>query len=131
MPGQEKLRIDKFLWAIRIFKTRSLAAEACHNGKVKYKDAPVKPSRAVLPGDQYEIKTENKKWKIEVVSLLHNRVKYEEAITHYIDLSPEEQPAKALSSAFVFNTGKRKSKQGRPTKKQKRMLDDFLGIPEE
>ena len=57
---------------------------------------------------------------IEVTSLLHNRVKYEEAIKHYIDLTPEENIEKIQSSAFVFNTGKRKSKQGRPTKKEKR-----------
>jgi ribosome-associated heat shock protein Hsp15 len=77
-------------------------------------------------GDQYEIKTENKKWIIEVISLLNKRVKYEEAITHYLDLSPKEIVDKTQSSAFVFNTGKRQSKQGRPTKKDKRKLDDFL-----
>lgn len=126
MAEKEKLRIDKYLWAIRIFKTRSLAAEACNNGKVKFKGINVKPAKLVSTGEQYEIKTEHKKWVIEVVSLLHNRVSYEEAIKNYIDLSPEENIDKTHSSAFVFSTGKRKSKQGRPTKKEKRNLDNFF-----
>ncbi|HEY8659855.1 MAG TPA: RNA-binding S4 domain-containing protein [Hanamia sp.] len=126
MPVKEKLRIDKYLWAIRIFKTRSLAADACNTGKVKSKGINVKPAKTVSTGEQFEVKTENKKWVIEVISLLHNRVKYEEAVNHYIDLTPEENIDKTQSSAFVFNTGKRKSKQGRPTKKEKRSLDNFL-----
>ena len=127
MAEKEKLRIDKYLWAIRIFKTRSLAADACNNGKVKCKRINVKPAKSVSVGEQYEVKTEHKKWTIEVTSLLHNRVNYEEAIKHYIDLSPEENKENIQSSAFVFNTGKRKSKQGRPTKKEKRKLDDLWG----
>ncbi|HEU5365171.1 MAG TPA: RNA-binding S4 domain-containing protein [Hanamia sp.] len=126
MAEKEKLRIDKYLWAIRIFKTRTLAADACNSGKVKSKGTNVKPSKTVALGDHYEIKTENKKWIIEVTSLLNNRQKYEEAIKHYIDLSPKEIIDKTQASAFIFNTGKRQSKQGRPTKKEKRKLDDFL-----
>lgn len=128
MAEKEKLRIDKYLWAIRIFKTRSLAANACNNAKVKYKGINVKPAKAVSVGEQYEIKTENKKWVIEVTSLLHRRVNYEEAIKHYIDLTPDENIDKTQTSAFVFNTGKRKSKQGRPTKKEKRNLDDLFEL---
>ena len=73
MPEKEKLRIDKYLWAIRLFKTRSLAAEACNNGKVKYKGVNVKASKTVSIGEQYEIKTEAKKWLIEVTGLLHTQ----------------------------------------------------------
>ena len=125
MAEKEKLRIDKYLWAIRIFKTRSIAADACSSGKVKWEGNNVKPAKTVAVGDRFEVKTENKKWIIEVVSLLHNRLKYEDAVKYYIDLSPEEPANKTQSSAFVFNTGKRKSKQGRPTKKEKRNLDNF------
>ena len=125
MAEKEKLRIDKYLWAIRIFKTRSLAADACNSGKVKCKGINVKPAKTVVVGEQYEVKTEHKKWVIEVTSLLHNRVSHEEAIKNYIDLTPEENIDKTQSSAFVFNTGKRQSKQGRPTKKEKRKLDDL------
>jgi ribosome-associated heat shock protein Hsp15 len=126
MAEIEKLRIDKYLWAIRIFKTRSLAAEACNNGKVKCNGKNVKPSKMVNAGEQYEIKTEAKKWIIQVAGLLHNRLQYSEATKYYFDLTPEETVEKLQASAFVFNTGKRKSKQGRPTKKEKRNLDSFL-----
>jgi ribosome-associated heat shock protein Hsp15 len=125
MAEKEKLRIDKYLWSIRLFKTRSLAADACNNGKVKHKGINVKPAKTVSIGEQYEIKTEAKKWLLEVSGLLHNRVQYTEAIKSYIDLSPEEDKEKILNTSFAFYTGKRKSKQGRPTKKQKRDLDEF------
>ena len=126
MTEKEKLRIDKYLWAIRIFKTRSLAADACNNGKVKCKGINVKASKTVNVAEQYEIKTEAKKWLIEVSGLLHNRVQFSEAIKYYIDLTPEEQKEKIQTTSFVFNTGKRKSKKGRPTKKEKRNLDEFF-----
>jgi len=126
MNEKEKLRIDKYLWAIRVFKTRSLAADACNNGKVKYKGTNVKASKTVNVGEQYEVKTEAKKWVIEVSALLHNRVQFAEAIKCYIDLTPEETKEKTQNSSFVFNTGKRKSKKGRPTKKEKRNLDEFF-----
>ena len=126
MAEQEKLRIDKFLWSIRFFKTRSLASEACLTGKVKCSGTNVKPSKTIAIGDQYEIKTEHKKWVIKVVSLLHTRTSHEEAIKHYLDLSPEVVAESIHSAAFIFPTGKRKSKKGRPTKKVKRDLDDFF-----
>ena len=125
MAENEKLRIDKYLWAIRVFKSRSLAADACNNGKVKCKGVNVKAAKTVSSGEQYEIKTEAKKWLIEVSGLLHSRVQFSEAIKYYIDLTPEEEKEKFQTSSFVFNTGKRKSKQGRPTKKEKRNLDEF------
>lgn len=125
MPDKEKLRLDKYLWAIRLFKTRSLAAEACTNNKVKHKGVNVKAAKTVNIGDQYEVKTEAKKWIIEVSGLLYTRVQYAEAIKNYIDLTPEEDTDKMQTSAFVFQTGKRQSKQGRPTKKEKRNLDEF------
>lgn len=126
MNQKEKLRLDKYLWAIRVFKTRSLAADACNNGKVKYNGANVKAAKTVSIGDQYEIKTEAKKWIIEVTGLLHNRMAYPEAIKYYLDHTPEEVHDNIQTTAFSFNTGKRKSKQGRPTKKIKRDLDQFL-----
>ena len=127
MAEKEKLRIDKYLWSIRLFKTRRLATDACNSGKVKFDGANIKPAKPVSIGDQYEIRTPAKKWIIEVVSLLHTRKGYEEAATHYKDLTPEESLDKVQSSAFVYNTGKRQSKQGRPTKKDKRSLDELFG----
>jgi ribosome-associated heat shock protein Hsp15 len=126
MAEKEKLRIDKYLWAIRIFKTRSIAADACNNGKVKCRGVNVKASKTVNVGEQYEVKTEAKKWLVEVSGLLHSRVQFSEAAKYYIDLTPEEQKEKIQTTSFVFNTGKRKSKKGSPTKKEKRNLDDFF-----
>ena len=127
MAEKEKLRIDKYLWSIRIFKTRRLATDACGSGKVKFDQTNVKAAKTVNIGDKYEIRTPEKKWVIEVVSLLHTRKGYEEAIKHYHDLTPPENIENVQSSAFVYNTGKRQSKQGRPTKKEKRRLDELLG----
>lgn len=126
MAQEEKLRLDKYLWAIRLFKTRSLATEACATHKVKANGVNVKAAKMVQVGDKYEVKTEAKKWLIEVTGLLHNRVQYSEAIQYYSDLTPEEEKDRVKNTAFIFQTGKRQSKQGRPTKKQKRELDEFM-----
>ena len=127
MPEKEKLRLDKYLWSIRLFKTRSEATEACGKGKVKYNGDAAKPSKTVSVGDEYEVKTENKRWRIKVTGLLHNRVKYEEAIKYYIDITPAEEIQRLEYQASAFHTGKRQSKIGRPTKKERRDLDEFMG----
>ena len=116
---------------MRLFKTRALASAACTSNKVKSKGLAVKASKTVSIGDRYEVKTEAKKWLIEVSGLLHSRVQYAEAVKFYIDLTPEEEKERSKPAAFVFQTGKRQSRQGRPTKKQKRELDEFFGPGEE
>ena len=125
MPVKEKLRVDKYLWAIRLFKTRTLASVACDTGKVKNNGISVKASKTVNIGDEYEVKTEAKKWVIKVTGLLHSRVQYSEAINNYIDITPAEEIERLQFQAASFHTGKRLSKVGRPTKKQRRDLDDF------
>jgi len=126
MAEKEKIRLDKYLWAIRLFKTRTLAAAACDAGKVKFNGLQAKASKHVTIGDEYEIKTEAKRWRIKVTALLHNRVKYEEAIKYYIDITPAEEIQRLQYQAASFHTGKRPSKIGRPTKKERRDLNDFL-----
>ena len=127
MAEKEKLRLDKYLWAIRVFKTRTLAAAACDTGKVKQAGTSVKAAKNVNIGDEYEIKTEARKWVIKVTGLLHNRLAYPEAIKHYLDLTPEEEDVNKLHfQAASFQTGKRQSKIGRPTKKLRREMDDFF-----
>lgn len=126
MAVSEKLRIDKYLWAIRIFKTRTLAAAACDMGKVKQMGSSVKASKTVKVGDEYEVKTEAKKWVIKVTGLLHNRVAFTEAVNYYLDMTPEEEKERMKFQSASFHTGKRQSKIGRPTKKQRREMDDFL-----
>ncbi len=126
MPSKEKLRLDKYLWSIRLFKTRTAAAAACDTGKVKYEGVQVKAAKNVNIGDEYEIKTESKRWRIKVTNLLYKRVAYSEAINYYIDITPEEELQRLQFQAASFHTGKRLSKVGRPTKKQRRDLDEFL-----
>jgi ribosome-associated heat shock protein Hsp15 len=123
---KEKLRLDKYLWAIRLFKTRTMAAAACDTGKVKQNGTSVKASKTVNVGDEYEVKTEAKKWVIKVTGLLHNRMAYSEAIKFYVDLTPSEEIERLQFQAASFHTGKRPSKIGRPTKKQRRELDGFM-----
>jgi ribosome-associated heat shock protein Hsp15 len=123
---KEKLRIDKYLWAIRLFKTRSQAAYACEQGKVKSNNANVKASKNIALGEKYEVKTEHKKWLIEVSGLLEDRKHFSGAIQYYIDLTPEEEKQRIEFSQFAFQTGKRQSKVGRPTKKTRRDLGDYL-----
>ena len=126
MPSAEKLRVDKYLWAIRLFKTRSQAAEACDKGKVKLHATAVKAAKPVNAGDEFEVKTEARRWVIKVTGLLFNRVQYSEAIKYYLDITPAEEPGLQYQ-APSFNTGKRQSKIGRPTKKQRRNMDDVFG----
>jgi ribosome-associated heat shock protein Hsp15 len=123
MPEKEKLRIDKYLWAIRLFKTRSLASDACEKGKVKNAAGQVKPSKPVHLGEEYEVKTEAKRWRIKVTGLLEHRVAFSEAVKYYLDITPEEEEERIQFQAATFHTGKRLSKVGRPTKKQRRDLD--------
>lgn len=124
---KEKLRLDKYLWAIRLFKTRSMAAAACDSGKVKFDGSQAKASKQVSVGEEYEVKTEAKRWRIKVTGLLHNRVAYTEAIKYYLDITPEEELQRLQYQAASFHTGKRQSKIGRPTKRERRDLDGFLG----
>jgi ribosome-associated heat shock protein Hsp15 len=127
MPEKEKLRLDKYLWSIRLFKTRSQAADACDKGKVKFNGDSAKASRTVNVGDEYEVKTESKRWRLKVAALLDHRVQYAEAIAYYIDITPAEEIERLQFQAASFNTGKRQSKIGRPTKKDRRELDGFMG----
>jgi len=125
--AKEKHRLDKYLWSIRVFKTRTLAAEACEKGRVKFNGIAVKASKNVTVGDVYSVKTEDRKWVIQVTGLLDHRVQYSEAIKFYIDITPEEDKEQIQMQSSSFHTGKRLSKIGRPTKKQRRDLEDFTG----
>jgi ribosome-associated heat shock protein Hsp15 len=125
LDNQSKVRIDKYLWAIRILKTRSLASEACKKGRVKLQGNAIKASKIVLVNDEYEIKTESRNWVIKVKSIIQQRVQYSEAIKNYIDLTPEEEINKSSQQSAAFYTGKRLSKTGKPTKKERRNWEDL------
>ncbi|MFM7720529.1 MAG: RNA-binding S4 domain-containing protein, partial [Sediminibacterium sp.] len=121
-----KLRLDKYLWSIRVFKSRSMATEAIDKGRVKLNGENVKASRNVVIGDVYEARTEHKNWVLKVTQLLDGRVDYAEASKYYEDLTPIEERERVRQVAATFQTGKRLSKIGRPTKKNRRDLGDFL-----
>ncbi len=123
MADKEKLRIDKYLWAIRLFKTRSQASDACEKGKVKNETGQVNPSKQVHIGEEYEVKTEGKRWRIQVAGLLDHRLAFSEAVKYYLDITPADELQRIQFQAASFHTGKRLSKVGRPTKKQRRDLD--------
>ena len=123
---KQKLRLDKYLWSIRVFKTRSQATEAIDKGRVKMKGENVKASRNVVIGDEYEARTEHKNWIIKVTQLLESRMAYAEAIKYYEDLTPIEELERVKQVAATFQTGKRLSKIGRPTKKDRRDLGELL-----
>jgi len=122
---EEKLRIDKYLWAIRLFKTRSLATDACKAGRVKLNGQNVKPSAIVKVGDVYQVSKGIEKKVLEVVELSYNRTDAKIAVTKYKDLTPVEE-THAFKSVFHAPSLKRDRGTGRPTKKDRRETDDLL-----
>src|SRR5690606_40234011 len=91
MAETEKLRIDKYLWAIRIFKTRSLATEACKAGRVKLNGQNVKPSYIVKVGETYSVQKGIERKVIHVTGLLERRTDAKTAVQFYEDRTPEEE----------------------------------------
>jgi ribosome-associated heat shock protein Hsp15 len=116
------VRIDKYLWAIRMYKTRSIASEACRNGKVKMDGQPVKASREVKINDLIELRTGQMNKVIEVKEIIKNRVKGTLAIEKYIDKTPAEE-LERLEMIRQMKTEHRDRGAGRPTKKERRELD--------
>jgi ribosome-associated heat shock protein Hsp15 len=128
MNELQKIRIDKYLWAIRLFKTRSLATRAIEAGDVTCFGEKIKASRTTKVGEQFEVYNGARDWVIQVTALLDKRVGAALAVQYYKDLSPEpDKKEKLLPESFFFYTGKRRSKIGRPTKKSRRDLDTFTG----
>lgn len=124
----EKLRIDKYLWAIRLFKTRSEATTACEKGKVTNNEHQVKPSKQVYAGEEYLVRTKVKRWRIKVTELLYKRVAFSESLKYYTDITPDEELERLQMLATAFHSGKKINKSGRPTKKDRRGLNEFLAF---
>src|SRR5690606_3064948 len=120
----EKLRIDKYLWAIRLFKTRSLATEACKAGRVKLKGQNVKPSYVVKIGERFTIQKGVERKEILVTGLLERRVDAKTAVAFYEDHTPVEETYK-FKSVFQAPVLKRDRGAGRPTKRDRREIDDL------
>jgi len=124
MAEKEKLRIDKYLWAIRAFKTRTLAADACKAGRVKLEGNNIKPSHEVRIGEVYQVSKGIEKRVLKVTALLENRVDAKTAINFYQDITPVEQ-THAFKSMFMAPVLVRDRGAGRPTKKDRREIDDL------
>jgi len=122
MAEKEKLRIDKYLWAIRVFKTRTLASDACKAGRVKLENQNIKPSHEVKPGEIYQVSKGIERKVLKVTGLLENRVDAKTAIDFYEDITPVEQ-THAFKSMFQAPVLKRDRGTGRPTKKERREID--------
>jgi ribosome-associated heat shock protein Hsp15 len=121
----ESHRADKWLWSVRIFKTRSLATAACKGGKIKLNGDPLKPSKDLKPGDVLSFKTGPLLKTIRVTGFPPSRVAAKFVASFFEDLTPEAEYEKVRIMKEigppVFHTGK-----GRPTKKDRRRLNDFF-----
>lgn len=125
----DRLRIDKWLWAARFYRTRSLAADAIEAGQVRVGGERVKPARAVHPGERVLIRKAGLQWDVEVVALAERRGSADDAALLY----RESEPGKTAREAEV---ARRRAAaishpliDGRPTKRDRRKLEDFLNEP--
>lgn len=126
MAEKEKLRIDKYLWAIRLFKTRSQATEACKAGRIKLEGNNIKASHEVKVGETYHIVKGAERKVVKVTGLLENRGDYQTAIKFYEDLTPPEQ-TQGFQSMFHSPVLRRDRGAGRPTKRERREIDELQG----
>jgi ribosome-associated heat shock protein Hsp15 len=120
-----EVRADTYLWAIRMYKSRSLAADAIKGGKAKLNDDSFKPSHIVKIGERYTLSIGHSKKIIEVTALTDKRGNFETAQKHYTDHSPPPEKSDHLPSVFFKVNVKRDKGAGRPTKKDRRDLNDF------
>lgn len=123
------VRLDKYLWAIRIYKTRSQAGAAIDSGKVKMNGAVLKASHIVKPDEEYLINSKEKKWLIIVIAALDKRMKATDVASFFKDITPEEEMERMKMKALSFyNSGNKfEDKSGRPTKKNRRILNKIRG----
>jgi len=126
MPEKEKLRIDKYLWAIRLFKTRTLATEACKAGRIKLDGQNIKPSHEVKVGEVYQVSKGIERKVIRVTGLLETRMDAKSVINFFADETPVEQTLQ-FKSMFQAPVLKRDRGTGRPTKRDRREIDDMQG----
>lgn len=115
-------RVDAWIWAVRLVKTRPLAAEACKAGHVKVNGVTVKPSHTIAPGDRVRLWANHQQFDVEVVDPIKRRVGAPIARQSYIDHSPPPPPPELLASMPRRDRG-----AGRPTKRERREIDRLRG----
>ena len=125
--GPGRVRIDKWLWAARFFKTRSLAADAVESGKVLVNGARVKPARALKPGDELEVRTPGALYTIHIKALSDRRGPAAQAAQLYEE---SEQSKRARAQAKLENVAQPEAySKGRPTKRARRVMHKVRGQP--
>lgn len=124
------MRVDKFLWCVRYFKTRSIATAACKQGKVRVNDLVVKPSREVYPTDKVSVRKNQIKYAINVLDLPPSRVGAKLVNLYITDITPKEEFDKKELLKYSQDYYRKKG-TGRPTKKDRRELDDWFESPED
>ena len=124
MTDAPEVRIDKWLWAVRLYKTRSLAAQACRGGHVTISGQPVKPSREVRIGDVINARTGEILRKAKVIGLIDRRVGPKVAPTYMEDQTPAEEYLRVMKRKEEGAAVPQRAKgSGRPTKKDRRQLE--------
>lgn len=122
---KEEVRIDKWLWAVRLFKTRTLAAEACKKGKITIDTISVKPSRTIRVNDVIQIKKPPITYAFKVLAVTENRMGAKLVPSFMENVTSEEQYA-ILELSKISGFIDRDKGTGRPTKKDRRSLESFL-----
>ena len=124
------MRIDKYLWCIRYFKTRTIATTACRKGHVRINKEIAKPSREVYPQDLIELRKDQINYQLVVNDIPENRIGAKLVDIYRTDKTPKEQ-FEAQELLKLSKDYYRKKGVGRPTKKDRRDIDDFYDTPEE
>ena len=120
-----EVRIDKWLWAVRLYKTRSLAAEACKKGKVSCNGQTVKPSHVVKVGEVYHVRRAPITFSYRVLALAHNRMAAKLVPDFMLDVTTPDQLQLLELNRLAHAAGRARG-TGRPTKKERRDLDMFI-----
>ncbi|MCI7337784.1 MAG: RNA-binding S4 domain-containing protein [Bacteroidales bacterium] len=118
-------RVDKWLWAVRVFKTRSLAADACKKGRVLMQGVAVKPSRELKVGDVLQVRRNPIIYTFKVVALTQNRVGAK-LVPQFMENVTAPDQLELLEVLKLDQSNRRAKGLGRPTKKERRDLDDFF-----
>ena len=119
----KNVRIDKYLWAVRLYKTRTLATEACKKGRITVDDMPAKPSRTITIGDVIEVKKMPVVYSYRVKDPIEKRVGAKIVDQYVENVTPQDELQKLEMQDDFFV--KRDQGKGRPTKKERRLLDDI------
>ncbi len=124
----EKVRIDKFLWSVRLFKTRSAAAEACSKGHVEINGHPAKASKEVKTGDTISVKFKVIKRTYRIKELIDRRVGAKLVENYIEEITPEDELLKLkLYQEYQRTAVPRRTEKGRPTKRDRRQWDRYFG----